>query len=314
VPESLRRVLPIGLLLALLYTLTNHARHHELTAIRAAGMSLWRLSLPYFAVGAVLTGASFLINEFWVPSASEQAGHILDRRARRGRAVARDQVRNLFFTNARENREWLISVYQIETHVMTRPIIKWVRPDGTRLEFYAETGRWGSGTWIFSNVNIITYEPGNAFPSNQTLTNEYRATAFNETPEQIKSEILISNMSRASRTADIPLFQIFHYLRLHPQLPKTLSAWLYTQLHGRIAEPFTCLVVVFIALPFGARSGRRNVFVGVAASIFIVFGFYVVLSLCMALGAGGKLPPWLAAWLPNLSFTAAAIWMIQRTR
>ena len=39
-------VAPAALLLALLYTLTNHARHQELTAMRAAGVGLWRLCLP----------------------------------------------------------------------------------------------------------------------------------------------------------------------------------------------------------------------------------------------------------------------------
>src|ERR1035441_4190356 len=46
-PEFLVMVLPIALLLALLYTLTNHARHNEITAIRTAGVSLWRLCVPY---------------------------------------------------------------------------------------------------------------------------------------------------------------------------------------------------------------------------------------------------------------------------
>jgi len=50
-PEFLVLVLPISLLLALLYSLTNHARHNEITAIRAAGVSLWRLAVPYFGVG-----------------------------------------------------------------------------------------------------------------------------------------------------------------------------------------------------------------------------------------------------------------------
>src|SRR5258706_16310302 len=50
-PEFLVVVVPIALLLALLYALTNHARHHEITAIRAAGVSLWRLCLPPLVVG-----------------------------------------------------------------------------------------------------------------------------------------------------------------------------------------------------------------------------------------------------------------------
>jgi lipopolysaccharide export LptBFGC system permease protein LptF len=66
-PELLVMVLPIALLLALLYCLTNHARHHELTAMRAAGISLGRLAAPYLAVGFVLSLALFAMNELWVP-------------------------------------------------------------------------------------------------------------------------------------------------------------------------------------------------------------------------------------------------------
>ena len=50
-PGFLVIVLPIALLLALLYTLTDHARSNEITAMRAAGISLWRICAPYFVVG-----------------------------------------------------------------------------------------------------------------------------------------------------------------------------------------------------------------------------------------------------------------------
>ena len=68
-PEFLATVFPMALLLALLYALTNHSRHHEITAIRAAGVSLWRLALPYFAVGFAGTVALFVLNEFAVRGA-----------------------------------------------------------------------------------------------------------------------------------------------------------------------------------------------------------------------------------------------------
>src|SRR5208337_1857447 len=53
-PEFLVLVLPITLLLALLYTLTNLSRSHEITAMRAAGVSLPRICAPYFFVGCAL--------------------------------------------------------------------------------------------------------------------------------------------------------------------------------------------------------------------------------------------------------------------
>src|SRR5258707_3323171 len=82
-PEFLVVVVPIALLLALLYALTNHARHHEITAIRAAGVSLWRLCLPYLAVGFVASLALFALNELWVPQSVAAAEQILNRRVPR---------------------------------------------------------------------------------------------------------------------------------------------------------------------------------------------------------------------------------------
>src|SRR6516225_11327215 len=65
--------MPIALLLALLYALTNHARHNEITAIRAAGVSLWRMCLPYLLVGLGLSLLSFGLNEFYVPDSADKA-------------------------------------------------------------------------------------------------------------------------------------------------------------------------------------------------------------------------------------------------
>src|SRR5436190_2016773 len=81
IPEFVVIILPLALLLALLYTLTNLARHNELTAMRAAGLSMWRLCAPYFTVGLVASISLFALNEFCVPPASELADHIYYRRS-----------------------------------------------------------------------------------------------------------------------------------------------------------------------------------------------------------------------------------------
>src|ERR1700735_1771551 len=79
-PAIMVFILPIALLLSLLHTLTNLARHHELTAMRAAGVSLWRLCLPYLAVGFLLSLLVFALNELWVPDSEAKQAEIMDRR------------------------------------------------------------------------------------------------------------------------------------------------------------------------------------------------------------------------------------------
>jgi lipopolysaccharide export LptBFGC system permease protein LptF len=107
--------------------------------------------------------------------------------------------------------------------------------------------------------------------------------------------------------------ELLDYKRLHAG-DSSRSALVDTKLHGRVAAPWTCLVVVLIALPFGAMSARRNVYVGVASSLSICFSYFVLLQVCLALGVRGTVPPWLAAWAPNGLFALAGVGLTWRVR
>ena len=317
-PEYLVEVLPMALLLSLLYTLTQHARHHEITAIRAAGVSLWRLSAPYFAVGFVASLAFFAMNEFWVPDSEEAAERIKHSRTQTGKDPAESfLVRDHGFVNTRDGRRWQIGVFNLKTAEMRNLRVDWLLPDGSRRWLFAERAIYTNAAWTFFKVqeyhdNGLSNAP--LVPGFQT--NVLVLPEFSETPDEIRSEIKISSRLevRKMRRADIPILELLDYLRLHRQLNPAAKAWLYTKLHGRFAAPWTCLIVVLIALPFGAASGRRNLTVGVASSLFICFSYYVLLQLGLALGTGGFLPPWLAAWLPNLAFGIVGAWMTFRVR
>jgi lipopolysaccharide export system permease protein len=317
-PEFLVEVLPIALLLALLYTLTSLSRHHEITAIRAAGVSLWRLSAPYFAVGFLASAALFLMNEFWVPDSAERAEQILERRSRTQEKTDRDVVR-LDFSNDKDGRIWNVQRYNFRTSEMVILQINWTLPDGSRRLLHADRAIRTNGVWTLFNVREFREAPGsNAEPVPGPQAAVLAMPELTETPEEIESEYKISRRLersiRKARQADLPISEILDYLRFHPNPLEANRPWLYTKLHGRLAAPWTCVVVVLIAIPFGAASGRRNVFVGVASSIFICFGFFVLLQLGLALGSGGKLPPWLGAWLPNLVFGSVGLWMMARAR
>jgi len=316
-PEFLVLVLPIALLLALLYTLTNHARHQEITAMRAAGLSLWRLCLPYLGVGLAATLSSFALNELWVPKSSARAEQIFNRRVQRPNRPGKDSVPNAGLANLREQRTWLAGEYNSRTAEMFNPQVIWTMPNGAQIWLYAARAARLNGIWTFFNARqYIAGVETNAMLAPSVQTNVLAMPQFNETPEEIQSEIEISRgMSlRGRNKADIPIVQILDYLRLHPQPAESIKSWLYTKLHGRLAMPWTCLVVVLIATPFGAASGKRNVFVGVASSLTICFVFFVLQQFGIALGTGGYLPSWLAAWFPNLSFGVAGLFLMARMR
>src|SRR5579871_3138055 len=101
-PEILVYILPVVLLVALLYALTNHARHNELTAMRNAGVSMGRICVPYFVVGFVLSLAMFAMNELWVPDAETKVLQIMNSRDHRNPELNSSVRVDLGFANARD--------------------------------------------------------------------------------------------------------------------------------------------------------------------------------------------------------------------
>jgi lipopolysaccharide export system permease protein len=318
-PENLVFLMPFVLLLSLLYALTNHARHNELTAIRAAGVSLWRLSVPYFAVGLLFTAGYFALNELWAPYAADAAEEILNRRVADPGAemISKGGLKNLGFENRRDGRIWQFGAYNPRTHEMTDLIVSSSLPDGARGELIAKRGVWSNNTWTFYNGREQIFQPASGLAPSDPFQ-EREKPEFSETPEEIKSEIKIKNRNilRSARSVELSISEILDYLHFHPKrtMPRPEQFWLYTQLQGRLAAPWTCLVVVLIALPFGAASGRRNVFVGVAGSIAICFAYFILLKVGLALGTGGYIPSWVAGWLPNVSFAATGLCLTLRAR
>jgi lipopolysaccharide export system permease protein len=315
-PEMLVLVLPMALLLALLYTLTHLARHHELTAMRAAGLSLGRLALPFLGTGFVLSLAMFAMDELWVPDSAEAAETILHRRQTGAASEgSRQWVLRFGFVNRPAGRHWLFEAYNKFTGGMVGPHVTWTRPDGGFVEVMAERGARAGGVWVFTNAHRLTYPPEEAALPMQEQMDVLELPEFDETPAQIRSEIKMSRLHsfREVRRAQLSIREIIEYKQLHPEEQWHRSI-LDTKLHGRLAAPWTCLVVVLIALPYGAAPGRRNVFVGVASSILICFAYFVLQQLSLALGAGGHVPPWAAAWAPNVFFAAGGILLTLRMR
>ncbi len=317
-PDFLVLVLPVALLLALLYTLTQHARHNEITAMRAAGLSLWRICLPYFGVGLLASGVLFWLNETVVPRSAEWAQRIRTRYVQTPDDLRQQaSARQFGMISERTHRHWFCREYDARTSEMRGDLyVVWDLPDGSRRTLYADRAVRTNGVWTFFNARVMAQAGPDVLGTVKLLeTNVLAMPEFDETPRQIQGEIKMGNKEAFNPHAEnISLKEIWDYLREHPQMPKQRSSDLLTKFHGRLAKPWTCLVVVLIAIPFGVGSGRRNLFFGVAGSIFIVAGYLVTLQVSLAVGTHGHLPAWLAAWLPNLLFGAMGVYLTARVR
>jgi len=437
-PELLETVLPVGFLLALLYALTNHTRHHEITAIRAAGISLWRLCLPYLGLGLIFSLGLQALGEFVIPGFKEKQEALL-RRDHSGAASDALWRERVDLENARDRRVWNIGAFHLGTAELRAPRVRMPLGTGARRVLTARRAQWTNGVWLARGVvefihrsasdaqpareggadrhmpvldippaelagwegrdltvmipvthwitnaagrtNVVIPTPtlwrtnlsgtaadgkkwrvGSLDPERLELVDlevevpadpgawrlvigqkgswrdgrwvlagvteylfrgatdgdpmpmtheelELELAGLGETPDVIRSELKVAALrrGRAMKRAELTLEEIRDYRRLHPQVPPDLVASLETQWHSRMAAPWTCLVVVLIAVPFSVAPGRRNLFYGVAGSIGIAFAYFVLQKFGFALGQSGRVPGWTAAWMPNAVFALTGI-------
>jgi LPS export ABC transporter permease LptG len=316
-PLYLLLQIPVALLLSLLYVLTRHARHNELIAMRSAGLSLWRISLPYLVVGVTLSLGMQALNEFAVPDAAARSEAVLERLSSNGDSAGRDWQENLNFLDSFTGRTWNVGVFNTQTGELRGVHVQWRGTNGGRMELMAERGRWENAHWVFEEVTCFHFPASGELLPSTTQTNRLVVEDFPETPAHLRSEVKISRLLgslKKSRQVQLSLREILRYRELHRRLSPRLDARLKTWFHDRLATPWTCLVVVLIGVPAAAGFGRRNVFVGVAGAIFLAFGYFVLKEFSLAIGAGGYIPAWLSAWLPNLLFGGTGVLAIQRLR
>jgi lipopolysaccharide export system permease protein len=314
-PSLLTIVLPVSLLLALLRALTLHTRHHEFTAMRAAGISLWRICAPYLFVGFVGSGILFIVNETLAPLATEKAIAIRESRVST-KAANQSLFQKIVFANERNGTVWEAD-YNPRTGAMRDVHVRWKKPDGSQFLLSASTATFVQDVWNFTDVQAETQLPGRGsiFSVNRIFQKQLVVPEFKDTPQQINDDLEISRLANKTHVeqAQIPLNRLARNLR-NSHLTERERLYVLTQIHGRFAAPWVCFVVVLIAIPFGAAGGRRNVFFGVAGSIFICFAFFILQEIGLALGVNGHVAPWLGAWLPNILFGVGGAALIFRVR
>lgn len=322
-PELLGVILPVALLMAALYTFGELTRHNEWVALRGVGFSQWRLCAPIFAVGLVCAAALFLCSELAAPIGQEKIENLLE-----GRRASTEQRwrNNVHFRDATRNQWWRIGAFNEQTGELRGVDIEYW-DDGMKHWLIAESGAWKGGAWEFQKVKLHTYRPPELDLPEIGTTNRLNLSNLDCTPSQIQTEIKLRALSkRFVFNPHLSLRDIRDYQQRHPKMEPERAAQLNLYWHGRLAQPMQCLIVILVAIPFATAPGRKNVMAGVAASIGIGFGYFIIQVWAMILGAGVIVPesltaqlPWLpallpafAAWAPNIVFGGAGIFLVRR--
>ena len=295
VPQILVILLPVSLLLALLFSLGRMSRTNEIVSMLTAGVSIPRLILPLVGMGFLTALVSGALNYSLAPKAEQTRKTFFEGVRDNGREAG---ISGQIFRNRADARTWFIQRFRPERNeFITVQVLQQDEQENIKKNYMATRAYYHADkkAWELQLVKIVTYDAGGNIIDDLSAES-VMMTEWSETPFRLASSTMRAEFLSWSELRD--------YLRFNADFPPSLLAPFSTHFQYRMALPWTCVIVVFLAAPLAIVFSRRGILSSVAAAIGLVFSMNFLTHLFLALGEGARIPPWAAAWGPNILFAS----------
>ncbi|MDP2168479.1 MAG: LPS export ABC transporter permease LptG [Thermodesulfovibrionales bacterium] len=289
-PKYLSYIMPLAALLSSLYTLGQASRKKEIVAIMAGGGRVKRLLIPFILTGVILSLLGFALNEFVVPDASRKAKDIKRSSARPGRSIF---SKGTIWLRAKDGSIVRMGIY-LPDRDMAREVSVFELKDGAlRRRIEAEEAAYESGAWALKNA--VVYDMEN--------TSVEKLKAFNfphlEPPEFLEEDV--------RSPEEMGLMELISYVRKLDEAGLR-NVKLVVDMHSKMSYPLTNLFMLIIGISFSVRRGLGGLLAG-AVGILISLLYWFGYSMSLSLGYASILPPFAAAWLAPVLFSAIAVYL-----
>lgn len=301
IPEIIRLIIPVAVFVACLYLTGQMAERLEITALKAAGVSLYRLLLPYLAFAFLATTVISLLDGFVIPNANESRISF-ETKYLQGKSDRVDN--NRLFRQESENNIFKINYYNTEENIGYRVDVVSFEGNNITETMFIQRMIWQDDQekWKLENVRRKTFDSLGYTEIHVDSVD----TTFNIFPRDL-----------ARKTSDI--YQLTYteaqnYIQAiersgagNVDLPKV-------QLYGRYAYPFSIVVVIIVgfALASVRRKGGKGFYI--AAGLTVSFLYLVMMKVIEPFGGQGEISPMLAAVLPHLIFLVIGLGILFNTR
>jgi LPS export ABC transporter permease LptF/LPS export ABC transporter permease LptG len=297
-PDRLRLVLPVAFLVATLTTLGLMARRNEITAIKAGGISVYRLAVPI--VTAATLGGLFLfgLGEFIVPYTNRVALREKDIvKGRPARSLFQTPDRMVLGANGRFYR---LTSQGGAPDVLYNVWVYDVDPASWTLEqcLFASQARWNryGGFYDLERGWRRMVAQGPVFkPFNATRTREI------EPPEYFRQD--------EASGETLGFVELRDHIRTLASMGMDVIR-LEVELHSKLALPAVAIVMALLGIPFAFIVGRRGALYGIGVALLLAIVYWSCVKIFEGLGVNALLAPALAMWAPNILFAGAAVYLL----
>jgi LPS export ABC transporter permease LptG len=305
-PSLIYQVTPIGALAAALICFIILTKYNEVTAFKAAGVSVHRLAAPVVVASFFISLLLFAFDHYYIPAAN-----------RRQEMLRAEIKKKPVATYRRPDRQWVYGqgsrVYNFlhldpKQNVMSKVNVFELDPKTFHVvhQISADRARWNDQlhAWVFENGMS---QEINASGSNYRQF--YNATAtfrdLTETPSWFVKE--------EKEYKEMNFEELGGYIS-ELQASGLDTTPLRVQYYKKFAVPLFALIMAILSIPFAFIAGNRGAMTGVFVAFLIAIAYWTVGTLFEQMGDLNQLPAMMAAWAPDVIFSLSGMYFIARMK
>jgi LPS export ABC transporter permease LptF/LPS export ABC transporter permease LptG len=297
--------LPLSILVATLVNFGLLAKTNQITAIKSAGISVYRISIPVLAAAGTLSIAMFVLGDYYLPETNQRWDALRNQIKKKPPQTYYRPDRQWIF--GQSNRIYNHRFFDPDRNVFANLWVFEFDPHTFRItrRIYASRALWETPIhgWVLENGWVRNLD-GERVTSYMPFS-VAKFDELTEEPSYFKKEVRPS--------AQMSAWELRRYINELAQSGFDVVR-LSVQFYRKFSFPLIAFVVALLGIPFSLTMGRKGAISGIAVSIAIAIVYWCVSSLFEAMGNLSQLPPIVAAWSPDLLFGLVGAYLLLRVR
>jgi lipopolysaccharide export system permease protein len=322
--------LPVAMLLSCLFSLGQLAKHNELTAMKSAGISLYRILFPLFVFSFLISILTLIVGESIIPFTYQKMMDVRTIEIEKGKRDNNLILQDVFVQGG-EGIIFHLASYDPKAKMGTDALVQRFADSRLKEEIQAKRARWKESGWLFENgVEMIFSDSLVETPAVDSTSGTDTSLLLSHRKEKIVSGIEKYESfdklfrldlkikpealtQRQKKPDEMGYFELADYVKIKKRSGQ-LVAKEATDLNLKISFPLVNFIIVLFGAPIAANPKRSGLAIGFAISLFIAFVYYTLIRMGQSFGYSEKLPPILAAWITNIIFSILGVVLLIKAK
>lgn len=293
---------PMAMLLASLLTFGRLSAGSEITAMKSGGQSFARLTVPVLIAAFFVSITAAALNEAVVPAANTAYNNILRYEVEKNtQPKLKEHIIIRDIKQGEMERLTYAGNFNEETNTLSNVAVQQYKDAKIVRMENAEKSVWQDNRWIMYNGTTTILSPEGRIE--RTIKFSEQVLPLERNP----ASIIVEQKNAEDMTMGELLQTIEVLKREYVQ-----TSFYEVELYQRIAIPLASFVFAMIGTPLGLAPNRASSSIGIGLSLIIIFIYYTLLTIATALGQGGAVHPFVAAWIPNIVGIITGIYLVYK--